>query len=295
VLRQILKERAWHISRALFVIILGLVASSCRPYLFSYGDSGRSLASENGFVESHLDVGSFVLTAFQNTRSKSDHLLHVYIEGDGNAFTSRGRPTLEPTPKDPMALQLAVSDQANNVGYLARPCQFTARWPSRNCRDTYWTSHRFAKEVVGASSKAITELKRRAGASKVLLIGYSGGGAIAALVAAQRDDLFGLITIAGTMDHQAWTRHHDISTLTGSLNPKDVAGQLKSLPQIHYVGGEDEIMPKMVAQSYQDTYRGNGKSKLFVLKSYSHDCCWQDNWPALISHGKDILARLSEN
>ena len=50
--------------------------------------------------------------------------VHVYIEGDGYAWATTTDPSDDPTPINPLALRLAAVDDAPNVLYLARPCQF---------------------------------------------------------------------------------------------------------------------------------------------------------------------------
>jgi hypothetical protein len=44
---------------------------------------------------------------------------------------------------------------------------------------------------------------------------------VASLVAARRHDVVRLVTVAGNLDHLAWTTLHGVSPLTGSLNPAD--------------------------------------------------------------------------
>ncbi len=63
---------------------------------------------------------------------------------------------------------------------------------------------------------AIDKLKQKYNSEKLQLIGYSGGGAVVTLVASQRSDVISLVTIAGNLDHQTWTKHHKVSPLTGS-------------------------------------------------------------------------------
>ena len=91
-------------------------------------------------------------------------------------------------------------------------------------------------------SPSVTQLKYRFGAKSVALVGYSGGGAVVALVAAGRTDVVKLTTVAGNLDHAEWTKKHMISPLSGSLNPADYWRRLVDIPQVHYVGGRDEII-----------------------------------------------------
>jgi alpha/beta superfamily hydrolase len=87
---------------------------------------------------------------------------------------------------------------------------------------------------------AIDQLKQMVGASKLQLVGYSGGANVAALAASERTDVIHLVTVAGNLDHASWTRHHRVKPLVNSLNAADIAHQLDRLPQTHWVGGQDQ-------------------------------------------------------
>ena len=142
-----------------------------------------------------------------------------------------------------MALRLAMADGATAVLYLARPCQLTTRATKKACALPYWSGRRFSEEVVSSMNRAVSHYQMETGARRLVIIGYSGGGAVAALIAARRDDVALLITVAGTLNHRIWTSHHEVSPLTGSLNPVDQAPRLAAIQQTHFVGADDEIVP----------------------------------------------------
>lgn len=181
----------------------------------------------------------------------STRTLHVYIEGDGLAWLSRTRPSDDPTPTNPVALTLARSDHSPDpVLYLARPCQYVEDDERRMCSQKYWTSARFAPKVVQSLDEAISEAMTLTKASKVALIGFSGGGGLAALLAARRHDVTFLGTVAGNLDHASWTKMHNVSPLSNSLNPIDVAKQVKNLPQRHLSSPGDSIVPPQISQEF---------------------------------------------
>jgi len=257
--------------------------------MFSYGDEARDLAAKHQMKEDFYDGGFFHLTAFKRIERPGTSLLTVYIEGDGFAWSNSG-PSLEPTPKDPVAMNMAVADKSSNVVYLARPCQYTKDWPSRNCNNRYWTSHRFSEDVVRASDNVISQLKNEAEASKIRLVGFSGGGAVAALIAARRSDIESLITVAGTLDHSFWTQHHEVTPLSGSLNPIDYADKLKNVRQIHLSGANDEIVPPVISKHY---LKRIGRSQYVfgtTYKGLDHLCCWGDHWPFLLKNARTKLS-----
>lgn len=113
----------------------------------------------------------------------------------------------------------------------------------------------------------------------VVLVGFSGGGAVAALAAAQRSDVLALATVAGNLDHVSWTDHHRVTPLHGSLNPADAAGQLTRLPQIHFVGDRDRVVPRLVVESFIQRLGPGHLAQLKIVHGADHICCWDQNWP----------------
>ncbi len=210
----------------------------------------------------------------------SENALVVYIEGDGFAWKNRVALSADPTPKDPVGLRLAVQDQASTVLYLGRPCHYTGH-TSSGCHPRYWSSHRYSPEVVGAVSDAIDQAKGMVQAAWVDLVGFSGGGAVAALLAAQRGDVFRLTTIGANLDHAAWTAYHQVTPLDGSLNPADFAMQLQTVPQIHFVGGKDIIVPESVVRAYRNRMTDPSLTQIRVIPEYDHHCCWVQSWHGL--------------
>lgn len=243
-------------------------------------DASAHVAINAGWQRLNLATDPFVLTAFVPPDPAQVDILRIYIEGDGLAWINSSTPSFDPTPLNPIALRLALRHPGLAV-YLARPCQYIAKKDRHSCENKYWTKNRFGPEVIEASSNAITQLKQRFGAKRVELIGYSGGGAVATLVAARRHDVSKLITIAGNLDHVAWTQIHHISPLSGSLNPADEWQLLVDIPQVHFIGGQDDNISVDVVTSYLARYPEAKRPKLSIIESFNHTCCWVENWPAL--------------
>jgi dienelactone hydrolase len=99
-----------------------------------------------------------------------------------------------------MALRLALLDPHPNVIYLARACQYTPPELNPSCTDQYWSSHRYAAEVIKAMNDVLSQIKTKTKNTEFMLIGFSGGANVAALLASQRSDVRGLITVAGDLD-----------------------------------------------------------------------------------------------
>jgi pimeloyl-ACP methyl ester carboxylesterase len=158
---------------------------------------------------------------------------------------------MDPTPGDPVALRMALADPASGpLAWIGRPCQYTMPEHGRSCRVEYWTTARYAPEVVDNLGDAIDILKRRSGAKRLVLIGYSGGGALVVLLAARRNDVMAVITVAANLDLGYWTKRDGLTPLSGSLDSADAASSLGKLPQIHFTGGQDKAVGTDVARSF---------------------------------------------
>ncbi len=239
------------------------------------------LAHQHGWQLIKLSTSPFVLVAYAPKRLSQTVTLTVYIEGDGLAWVSRSQPSANPTPVNPIGLKLAMQHPTGSAVYLARPCQYVEGPDARNCSSIYWIDRRFSPEVIESTNMAIEQLKQRYKANKLELIGYSGGGAVAALVAAKRSDVVNLVTVVGNLDHAAWTKLHSITPLKGSLNPADAWNELIDVPQLHFVGSEDKNVSPDVARSYQARFPENRQPLLRLIEGFDHVCCWVEHWPQL--------------
>jgi len=206
-------------------------------------------------------------------------VLTVYVEGDGRAW-SLGAPPENPTPRVPVALELALADRASPLLYLGRPCQFMA-WRADVCMPRLWSDERFSPAVVAAMDGAVTQALRRSGARALVLVGYSGGAAVAALLALRHPETALLITVAGIVDHAAWTGLHGVAPLRGSLNAADQIAALARIPQVHVVGTADEIAPPSLTASLLARYPPTSPAAIETTPN-RHDCCWQQGWSVRI-------------
>jgi len=237
-----------------------------------------------GLLSEQIDAGTFSLFSAHRFR-RGTPALTIYLEGDGRAWASRYRLSSDPTPVDPVALRLAsihaISYPEESVGWLARPCQYQRPMKESGCEKKYWSSHRFSEAVINSVNQAVTQMKKANGANKLRLVGFSGGGAVAALVAARRDDVVGLVTVAGNLDHQWVNSHHGVSPLYGSLNPIDVAGNLSQLAQIHFTGKSDEIVPGGVVTRFIAYGKADLCAQKREIAGAAHTEGWEERWEAL--------------
>ncbi len=272
------------INSFLVVFLVGGLAACSGVSVDSRRDVAFEVASKAGLQGISLDTGMFGLAGFHRL-GNSQKPASVYIEGDGFAWIDRYTVSRNPTPRDPLALKLAALDRAERVLYLARPCQYVELSTERNCDQKYWTGHRFSQQVVASYNQALDRIKKEFKVSGFHLIGFSGGGAIVALLAAQRSDILSLRTIAGNLDHVALNKFRRVSPLTGSLDPIAIAPKLKNLPQIHYAGGQDSVVPSWVSQAFVRAVGASPCVSVKIVPDASHLEGWLRMWR---SHSRDI-------
>lgn len=221
-----------------------------------------------------IPTSHFSLFSLQSLFTCKNKSLHVYIEGDGFAWITRSIVSDDPTPLNPTALSLMLQDNATCKVYLARPCQYLFQ---KECDNSYWTSHRFSQKVIHSYHDALNELKSLHGNATFTLIGYSGGGAVATLLASQREDVSMLVTVAGNLDTDRWVQFHQITPLSGSLNPAHFTEKLEQIEQYHLVGKNDKIIPKPVFDAYLSRFK-NTEKIYYVEYDAQHACCWDGHY-----------------
>ena len=206
----------------------------------------------------------------------------MYFEGDGRAWLSKNVLSNDPTPAHPLALELASLDPSSNVVYLARPCQYDGSAFQEPCDASYWSNKRYSEEVIASTNEAVDALVKEAGASGVHLVGYSGGGAVAVLVAARRTDVVSLKTVAGNLDPAAVKVYHEVSPLEGSLDPLGVASKISKIPQRHYIGERDDVVPSSIVQNFSRASGNDRCIKVTRVPGATHQVGWAERWEDLL-------------
>jgi len=271
-----LKGRLW-MSLALIL----LLTQGCASH--SPESIALKISKMAGLQADELRGGDFVLRVYYKFMNPGAPL-HIYLEGDGRAWLSGTRISRNPSPGNPVALHLAAREPGKNVMYIARPCQYVSFAKNPHCEYPYWTHKRFSTEVIDSVSAVIDMGKKKAQANKLEIIGFSGGGAVAVLVSAQRSDVYGIRTVAGNLDHKVWTRHHKVDPLNGSLNAADVAKKVANIPQIHYIGSQDENMGRYVAESFLSKAGRIDCIKIKTVKGVTHSKGWEQAWSRLLTN-----------
>lgn len=204
-----------------------------------------------GCAPSHIDnyaARKIFTEHYEGTQQTAQNSWFVLIEGDGAPWITRTRPPINPTPKKPIIRQLArqLNDKSNRqVLYVARPCQYP-EFTIAKCKVSDWTNERFSNRNVKA---LIDEISYQIpSASKVTIIGYSGGGVMALQVAPSLVPNFALekIVLLGTpVDVEKWTERHGFTDIN-LHNYRAKLERLKTLsvPITAILGGLDELVAK---------------------------------------------------
>jgi hypothetical protein len=264
-------------------LMLSSAISGCAtiPLFMDRSRASEDIAARAGLERKYLQAGDFTLLTYQKI-TRAGGPVRIYLEGDGRAWETKRVLSDDPTPRQPIALRLAGEDPSANVVYIARPGQFPQN-ASAACDSSYWSSRRFSPEVVDAVNKAVDAVKAGAGAPDVEIIGYSGGGALAVLIASGRNDVTTIRTVAGNLDHKALCEYHHVSPLEGSLNPIDYASKVKHIPQRHFVGSVDKIVPPFIVKSFVEKEGDDNYDRITIVEGAAHTKGWQNRWKELLA------------
>lgn len=267
-----------------YIVLLIIFLSGCSnkiPNLDKRLDTIYSLKDDKTFRKD-IKTKNFNIFSLQNI-SKSCHNINIYIEGDGLAWITRNKISSNPTPINPIAFKLMSLDNSKCKIYIARPCQYTT---SKNCNKKYWTSHRFNDKIIESYSEVLNIIKENSKIKTFSLIGYSGGGAVALLLAVKRNDINSIITIAGNLDHKKWSDYHNITPLNGSLNPIDFTNKLKLINQYHLIGKNDKIVPEEIFFSYKN-YFEDSKNIFYIKYDATHNN-WKSSYLKFLENFKSL-------
>ncbi|MEO7728232.1 MAG: alpha/beta fold hydrolase [Burkholderiales bacterium] len=254
-----------------------LFCAAC-AWLQSPSEHAQTLAEAAGYVQFAVPdarLRAYVKRAAPGTNGAR---VTVYVESDGAPWRFTDEPPADPTPLKPLVLRMALDDPAPATAYLARPCQYLSDADLLKCDPQLWMRGRFGNEAVAAMNTAIDQIKRGLNAREIDLVGYSGGGAMAALIAARRSDVGCLVTIAAPLDTAAWTDALRVSRLDLSLNPADTADRLRSVRQTHFRGLRDKLVPAMTASRFLAQAPA---ATVIDKENFDHQCCWAEEWKEL--------------
>ena len=236
------------------------------------------LAEKYGFEKKIVQGTNFNHVIYVNQSASNNATLHIYLDGDGSAWINHRWISSDPTPRNTLMLRLMQQDQNASV-YIGRPCYFGFS-QSTACTAKLWTSHRYSPTIINAMVSVTSNMIKYYQPKRIILIGYSGGGTLAMLLAEHIPNITGIITIAANLDTQAWTDYHGYSPLTGSVNPAIRTPLAKNIFQLHLAGGRDNNVPVQQIKSFA---KRQYLAQLRIFDEYDHHCCWEEIWPSILT------------
>jgi pimeloyl-ACP methyl ester carboxylesterase len=248
----------------------------------------EKLAATLGMTRSTVEARGFRSLLFMRAvpearNASAARSLAIFIEGDGVPWRGGTEPNPDPTTADPIALKL-LAQTPLPAAYVTRPCY--QRMTGPRCSPERWTIERYSDEIVVSMAEVVRAAAQRAQASSVVLVGHSGGGVLAVLIAERLDNVAAVITLGANLDIDAWTRHHRYLPLTGSLNPASSMAT-HPWPETHLYGARDAKVPAATAAAY---FRRFPQAQQQIVEGYDHVCCWVEHWPTLFEQVRTAAA-----
>ena len=230
------------------------------------------------FSNNDIDLKGYI-----NHNNNPNKTVYIYLEGDGKPWDTYW-PAKDPNTTKSTSLPLMTLSNRDAL-YLFRPCYGWRSMPT-NCNHSLWTSARYSQQVVDLLDAAIDQHRLQFKPKHYILVGHSGGATLALLLAAKRDDVTAVISLAGNLDHKAWTDYFGYLPLSQSLMP--VAREYYPSRQKHWylIAKEDKsVPPKLQTQAIEES--PNNIVKFY--DNFTHQCCWQSIWPALLNEVEQTL------
>lgn len=210
--------------------------------------------------------------------------LHLYIEGDGLPWRTPTQIASNPTSPHASILHAMLADPESSL-LLGRPCYYEVTDPL--CAGRWWTSHRYSADVVASMATVVERLaENKAG---LWLIGHSGGGTLAVLIAARLQRPVTVVTLAANLDVDAWTQHHGYSPLFGSLDPMTRTPRNPLMRELHWYGTNDTtILPE-----WSERYCAHWKVACLTYTGDHSD--WLTQWPSLLTQSQNHFQPADQN
>ena len=237
-------------------------------------------ANLSGLDQQSIQSEGFTLLALQNQLRPAQNqlrpakVLHIYIEGDGQPWAS-GKIATNPGPFKLPTLSLLQQDSSPSL-YLGRPCYFQDLVGNKNCHPSLWTRARYSQQIVDLMVSALLSRKDLDAYEEWVLVGHSGGGTLAYLMAQQLPKVKKVVAIASNLDVDAWVTYHQYAPLDLSLNPARLHS--KPLQLFYLAGGKDKNVPLKLNQHFLNKVN----AEIIFRDEYDHNCCWQKDWSAIL-------------
>lgn len=249
------------------------VPSVLSSFSFFKEETAKRIASPVFMLPRTIKANEFSLKSYERVYEKGAPAI-LYIGGN-----SQYSEVFSPEAADPIALRLAAQDPKSNVIYLAQACQYVG--DHEDCPKEYMAGKRHSPEVIAAYNTALNNIRGVHNISSFHIVGYDGGAGLGAALAADRKDVLSLRTVGGILDTQFYAHINNKEFEEDSLNPVDIAAQLKNMPQHHFVGQIDKEVPPAIYHSYAQAMGDTDCSGITIVPDAQHRDGWTEQWSKL--------------
>lgn len=268
----------------LCALIAGCTATSV-PAGFRVSDATIVLAGREALPVESLAVNGFELLLVGNTpqQEQAAQPLHIYLAGDGSPWRN-SRIQSDPSPRQALALSLMLQDPSPSL-LLGRPCYHGRAVTSPACQPALWTFGRYGETVLATLAAALRDLSAqqiaRGASGRLRLIGFSGGGVLAMLLAQRLAIVEQVVTLGAPLDVARWSAHHGYTPLLSSLDPAVLADSQTAIPQLHLQAELDTEVPPGTTDGYFQRLQPDAAKVVErrLLPGATHRCCWLKVWP----------------
>ncbi len=262
-----------------------LLLSACGLETDINDQTAHQLARPAFMVERTVNAGQFQLQAWERMHQRQASAT-IYIEGDTAlpVDPEKQKPSFledDATRDNPVGLHLATRDLSKNVAYLARPCQYVKMPEEKGCDPKYWQQDRFAPEVIAAYSTALDNIAARWDITSFHIVGYGGGANIAAVLAATRNDIKTLRTVAGDLNPKFVDNVNIPNVSENAVLATNYSARLAKVPQHHFVGAADTIVTPGTYHSYRQAIGLSDCMHYSLIQDADHTRGWVEKWPQL--------------
>jgi hypothetical protein len=265
-----------------FFVALMTLLNGCVAGYTKIANKTSQIGSQVGLNPQIYQTKNFKIFTLQKITDPKKNL-RIYFEGDGKAFISRNVISPNPTPTSYFTVNLITQDPFPNIIYIARPCQFVEdKKCYQNQPEKYWTDQRFSREVLDSIDEVVEKFSK----FRLEIVAYSGGATVAKYIAAKNQTKYHNVasfrTLAGNVDNQKFAEIHQIKKLESLADNKEILLQLQNIPQIHFIGNDDEVTPDLLASSYLEKLPKKSCTKIIRVSEVTHSSGWQANWKQLL-------------
>lgn len=228
--------------------------------------------------ERFIDTPHFQIQTWERMHQRGGEAT-IYIEGDSPLIGT-------PSPYNPVALHLASRDNSINLGYLARPCQFIKFPEAKGCDNHYWKDKQYTEEIISAYEIALNNMVKTYDLTGLHVVGYDGGANIAAVLTARNKNILSLRTVAGNLNPELTHK----TPQTDALYAIDYGSKLANVPQVHFIGGKDNLITPAIYHSYRQTLGLSECVDYHLVPDAGHIDGWVEKWSDLL----ELMPRCKE-